>query len=147
MSYCRDYILIANFILMMFLPFLLITVMNSLMMRKIRETSRQSGLSRGQRRDRTVALLLSTVVIVFFCCNTIRFGINTFEVCYLVCYLVKTKVRMILTGSEKFYINTDLFFINIKLQPRKHLARQPAVLSEKIQMKPLGKNSLSLKRI
>ena len=78
-SYCRDYILIANFLLMMFLPFLLITVMNSLMWRKIKETTRLSGLSRGQRRDKTVAMLLSTVVIVFFCCNTIRFCISTFE--------------------------------------------------------------------
>ena len=81
MSYCRDYVLIANFLMMMLLPFLLITVLNTRMYRMIREVSRRNcRMTKRQRRDRKVAMLLMTVVIVFFCCNSIRIGLNTYEV-------------------------------------------------------------------
>ena len=81
MTYSRDYVLIANFLMMMLLPLLLITVLNTKMYRKISKVSmRNSRITKRQRRDRKVAMLLMTVVIVFFFCNSIRVGLNTYEV-------------------------------------------------------------------
>lgn len=123
MNYCRDYVLIANFFVMMLLPFALISIMNTRMYKTIIQTSRRnfrqdgeisllylrlryigeiytspqsraryfycliadcdgcgSRLTKRQRRDRKVAMLLLTVVIVFLSCNSIRIGLNTYEV-------------------------------------------------------------------
>ena len=81
MTYSRDYVLIANFLMMMLLPLLLITVLNTKMYRRISMVSmRNSRITKRQRRDRKVAMLLMTVVIVFFFCNSIRVGLNTYEV-------------------------------------------------------------------
>ena len=42
MDYCRDYVLIANFFVMMLLPFALISIMNTRMYKTIIQTSRQN---------------------------------------------------------------------------------------------------------
>ena len=42
MNYCRDYVLIANFFVMMLLPFTLISIMNTRMYKTIIQTSRRN---------------------------------------------------------------------------------------------------------
>ena len=56
-SYSRDYILIANFLMMLLLPLVLISVMNTLMFLTIRKSSRRQNVTQvtsRQRRDRKV---------------------------------------------------------------------------------------------
>ena len=43
MNYCRDYVLIANFFMMMLLPFLLISVLNTRMYMTISQVSRRNS--------------------------------------------------------------------------------------------------------
>ena len=56
-SYSRDYILTANFLMMLLLPLVLISVMNTLIFLTIRRSSRNvTHVTSRQRRDRKVLL-------------------------------------------------------------------------------------------
>ena len=80
-EYCRDYLLIGNFLLMALLPFLLLGVFNGLTFHMIRTvSSRQATTSRRQERDHTIAIMLSSVVLVFFVCGSLRIVLNLWEV-------------------------------------------------------------------
>ena len=79
-AYSRDYILTANFIMMMLVPLVLISIMNLLLYLTIRRSSNRIRVTSRQRRDQKVAMLLITVVVVFIGCNMIRICINTYEV-------------------------------------------------------------------
>jgi len=82
-AYSRDYILTANFIMMMLVPLVLISIMNLLLYLTIRKSSTRIRVTSRQRRDQKVAMLLITVVVVFIGCNMIRICINTYEVFHL----------------------------------------------------------------
>merc|ERR1712062_503301 len=63
-------------------------------------------MTKRQRRDRKVAMLLMTVVIVFFSCNSIRISLNIYEVIHLASYgnltLDWPVWTQILTSSSNF---------------------------------------------
>ena len=80
-SYCRDYILIANFLMMALVPFLLIAIFNILTFRKIYLCSLSSKRTTSrQERDQAIAIMLSTIVLVFLLCSVPRIIINSWEV-------------------------------------------------------------------
>jgi len=80
--YTQYYILIGNFVIMVFLPFVLLTILNGYLYKVIiskrflRSSSRQS-------RDQNIAMILVTIVIIFFVCSIPRVVINTYEVFHL----------------------------------------------------------------
>ena len=79
--YSRDYILIGNFIVMKFIPFLLLLVLNSLTFRKIHKTSRSTQRSRKRRdRDFSIAMMLSAIALVFLLSSVPRMILNIWEV-------------------------------------------------------------------
>ena len=79
--YCRDYMLIANFLVMAFLPFIFLAIFNGLTFRMIRSSSKNNKrTSKRQQRDQTIAMMLSYVVLVFFICNSARIVLNFWEV-------------------------------------------------------------------
>ena len=86
MSYCRDYILIGNFVLMVLLPFILISVLNGCLYQYIRRNRFNITTSR-QKRDLRIAVILVIIVIVFGVCNIPRVFINLYEV--LLFYFLK----------------------------------------------------------
>ena len=81
LSYTRDYILLANFVVMTLLPFLLLSVFNFILFRTIRTSGRvnQKSTSR-QRRDQKIAAILILLVAVFGSCNFVRIITNVYEV-------------------------------------------------------------------
>ena len=79
--YSRDYLLIANFIVMAFIPFLLLIIFNSLTFRIIRNSSLTNDrTSNRQRRDLRIAKMFILIIIVFFICNMPRMILNAFDV-------------------------------------------------------------------
>ena len=84
-TYCRDYLLIANFLVMVLIPFLLLVILNSLTLHRIRRSSmNNTNTTKRQRRDQRIARVFIIIIIVFFICNTPRIILNTWEVsCYL----------------------------------------------------------------
>jgi hypothetical protein len=80
-TYCRDYLLISNFILMAFIPFSLLLILNSLTFRSIRiSTMNNSRTTKRQRRDHGIARMFTLIVLIFFVCNTPRMILNIWEV-------------------------------------------------------------------
>ena len=80
-GYSRDYVLIANFLVMILIPLGILITLNWLIYKFIRQcTSNLVRTSSRQRRDQKVAFILTTIVIIFFCCNTPRTVINIYEV-------------------------------------------------------------------
>ena len=80
-QYCRDYMLVANFLMMAFIPFLTLAIFNGLTFRKIVSSSRtNTRTSKRQERDHTIAMMLSCVVLVFFICSSGRIVLNLWEV-------------------------------------------------------------------
>ena len=81
--YCRDYILIGNLLIMVLLPLILLSGINSHIYRVLAHSSKRistrSDESRA-RRDNKIAAILITIVIIFICCNIPRVSINMFEV-------------------------------------------------------------------
>ena len=82
MSYIRDYILIGNFLIMVLLPFLLLSILNSRIYYFISK-NKATTTSIRQRRDHRIALMLIIIVSVFGCCNIPRVAINLYEVSLL----------------------------------------------------------------
>ena len=83
-NYCRDYLLIANFIVMALIPFLLLIIINTLTFRIIRISTRNNKrTSKREQRDQGIARMFVFIVLVFFFCNTPRIILNIFEVCLL----------------------------------------------------------------
>ena len=81
LSYCRDYVLIGNFLMMVFIPLILLSVLNGHIYKIISVSSQnQRSTSLRQKRDHRIATILLTIVIVFGCCNIPRVSINLFEV-------------------------------------------------------------------
>ena len=79
MTYCRDYILIGNFVIMLLIPFLLLCVFNGRLYHFISKNSINITSMR-QRRDHRIAIILIIIVTVFGCCNIPRVIINLYEV-------------------------------------------------------------------
>ena len=83
LQYCRDYILIGNFVVMVFLPLFLLSIFNGylyhVLAKSSRKNRRQSIRSR-PKRDQGIATILITIVIVFGFCNVPRVFLNLFEV-------------------------------------------------------------------
>ena len=80
-GYTRDYILLANFIVMAFIPFLILTVINTMLYQTItKSTAANKRSSNRQRRDQNIAMILVGIVVVFVICNIFRIIINLYEV-------------------------------------------------------------------
>ena len=76
-NYCRDYVLIANFLVMALIPFLLLGILNSLTFQVIRmSTQNNPRTSKLQQRDQGIAKMFVLIVSVFFFCNTPRIVLN-----------------------------------------------------------------------
>ena len=81
LSYTRDYILIANFLVMALIPFILLSVFNYLLFRTIQESGKKNRkTTTRQKRDQKIAAILILVVLVFGCCNFVRIITNLYEV-------------------------------------------------------------------
>ena len=80
LSYCRDYILIGNFLVMVLLPLLLLGLLNGHIYHVLSQSSRRSSIKGRDKRDQRIATILVTIVIIFGCCNIPRVTINLFEV-------------------------------------------------------------------
>jgi hypothetical protein len=81
LSYTRDYILIANFLVMALNPFLLLAVLNYLLFRTIQDSGKKNRkTTTRQKRDQKIAAILIFVVLVFGCCNFVRIITNMYEV-------------------------------------------------------------------
>jgi len=86
-DYIRYYILLANFIVMAFLPFLILTIINSMLYKTITNTSTTNKRSTNrQKRDQSIAMILVGIVFVFAFCNVFRIIINLYEVFHLAIY-------------------------------------------------------------
>ena len=80
-GYTRDYILLANFLVMAFIPFLILTAINSMLYRTItKSTTANMRSSSRQKRDLSIAMILVGIVVVFVICNIFRIIINLYEV-------------------------------------------------------------------
>ena len=80
-SYTRDYILLSNFLVMTFIPFILLAVFNYLLFRTIRKSSRANQETTDRhRRDQKIAAILTLLVAVFGVCNSVRIVTNVYEV-------------------------------------------------------------------
>ena len=84
-NYVRYYILLANFIVMALLPLLIMSVLNTLLYKAVRRSGNiQARRSlRRNHRDKSIALILIGIVIVFAFCNAFRIIINLYEVSYI----------------------------------------------------------------
>ena len=80
LSYCRDYILIGNFLVMVFSPLILLSVLNGHIYHVLAKSSRRSSIKSRPKRDQKIAAILMSIVIIFGCCNIPRVSINLFEV-------------------------------------------------------------------
>ena len=103
-NYVRYYILLANFIVMALLPLLIMSVLNTLLYKAVRRSGNiQARRSlRRNHRDKSIALILIGIVIVFAFCNAFRIIINLYEVSYIT---VKILIRRkYLNGSHRFII-------------------------------------------
>ena len=85
--YIKNYILLANFFFMAFLPFIILIITNSLIYKTITNISKVNRKSTSrQKRDQSIAMILVGIVIVFGVCNTFRIIINLYEVSFfLIC--------------------------------------------------------------
>ena len=80
LSYCRDYILIANFVMMVFIPLVILSAVNCHIYRFITISASSITTSSRQKRDQRIARILIVIVMVFTCCNVPRAVINLYEV-------------------------------------------------------------------
>ena len=79
--YIGGYILLANFFMMAFIPFFVLTITNCLIYSTISNmTSLNKKTSSRQKRDHNIAMILVGIVIVFSFCNIFRMIINLYEV-------------------------------------------------------------------
>ena len=79
LNYCRDYILIGNFVMMVLLPFILISALNGSLLHYIR--TRQININQvRQNNNRTIGGIFLVIVIAFSICNSPRVFINAYEV-------------------------------------------------------------------
>ena len=82
--YVQGYILLANFIVMAFLPFLILTITNTMLYRTITTSSTNNRRTNNRhKRDQSIAMILVGIVIVFVLCNMFRIIINLYEVFHL----------------------------------------------------------------
>merc|ERR1711892_431904 len=78
---------IGNFLIMSLIPVVLLTVLNYLIYRKIRRaTILHNSVSVHHRRDNTMATLLSSIVVVFLFCHSIKLITNSFEAYQMIYY-------------------------------------------------------------
>ena len=84
LTYCHYYFVWGNFIIMVFIPLLILSIFNGRIYHVLTHSSRRSLSLRSRqsrpKRDQGVATILITIVIVFACCNIPRVSINVFEV-------------------------------------------------------------------
>ena len=98
-NYVRYYILLANFLVMALIPLLIMSVTNTLLYREVRRSGSiqlRRSLRRNQR-DKSIALILIGIVIVFAFCNAFRIIINLYEVLCIVIIIGKY-----ITGCPRF---------------------------------------------
>ena len=77
--YSLVYIVSLNFIFMSFIPFVALSVLNFSIFKSYRRMSQNYS-------DTTMAGFLFSIVIIFLCCHSIRFGLNVYEGSQMVYY-------------------------------------------------------------
>ena len=95
LSYCRDYILIGNFLFMVFLPLLLLSILNGHIYRVLSQSTKRSSLSSKtgrSKRDQSIATILISIVFLFGICNIPRVSLNLFEVRSIILYTQEVDV-------------------------------------------------------
>ncbi len=86
-QYSRDYVVIANSIALVVIPFFALIVLNSCIFRTINRATRlHNTISSHQRRDHKVAMMLITIVVVFVICHSIRSIVNIYECIQMAVY-------------------------------------------------------------
>ena len=143
-AYTRDYILLANFIVMAFIPFLILTVINSMLYQTItRSTAANKRSNNRQKRDQNIAMILVGIVVVFVFCNIFRIIINLYEVlnfknifctvCFLRYFILQYTEILRKTGQNgKFIVKPRPKTQTPKAQP------QPSQIQSKSVPKGLG---------
>ncbi len=77
-------IIILNFIVMVVLPLLILSVCHILTFRKIREnTQRHNAISSHQKRDDAMAMLFFIIILFFVVCHSGKFVLNFYEISQL----------------------------------------------------------------
>ena len=72
-DYITYYILVANSVLLIFIPIGILIILNSLIYIKISKAYRlHNAISANQRRENSVAIMLMIIVLVFIICHSIR---------------------------------------------------------------------------
>ena len=77
--YCLVYIVSLNFVFMSFIPFVALSVLNYSIFKSYRRMSQNAS-------DTTMAGLLFSIVIIFLCGHSVRFGLNVYEGSQMVYY-------------------------------------------------------------
>ena len=86
-DYVRYYILVANFVVMVLIPFIILSVLNTMLYKAVKRTgSVYKKTTSRQRRDQSIAVILAAIVVVFAFCNVFRMIINLYEVFHLVMF-------------------------------------------------------------
>ena len=86
-DYVRYYILVANFVVMVLIPFIILSVLNTMLYKAVKRTgSMYKKTTSRQRRDQSIAVILAAIVVVFAFCNVFRMIINLYEVFHLVMF-------------------------------------------------------------
>ena len=86
-DYVRYYILVANFVVMVLIPFIILSVLNTMLYKAVKQTgSMYKKTTSRQRRDQSIAVILAAIVVVFAFCNVFRMIINLYEVFHLVMF-------------------------------------------------------------
>ena len=101
-NYVRYYILLANFIVMALVPLLIMSVLNTLLYKAVRRSGNiqaRRSLRRNQR-DKSIALILIGIVIVFAFCNAFRFIINLYEV---ICLKMRGTILLTVLGLSSSF--------------------------------------------
>ena len=96
LSYTRDYILIANFLMMALIPFLLLAILNYMLFRTIQLSGKKNKkTTTRQKRDQKIAAILILIVLVFGCCNFVRIITNMYEVSGMHCNTLRLRTEFL----------------------------------------------------
>ena len=123
--YIKWYITSSYFLVMYFIPFLVLAIFNILIYMQVQKANQErQQLSKIQRKEMSLAMMLICVVIVFFLCNILAFSVNILELSGYVTFthfdnLVKFSNLLVTVNSSANFIIYCIFgqkFKNIFLR-------------------------------
>lgn len=105
-TYITVYLLWMYLFVMYFVPFLTLAVLNGLIWRQVREANRErQRLSRLQKKEISLAIMLLVVVVVFFICNILALVVSILEACQVYVDALTN------TGNFLVTVNSSVNFI------------------------------------